>query len=105
MNLIQNAIYWTATQPQGIERKVVTGARTNEDGSLTLVVSDSGPGVPSESRDHIFDPYFSSKPDGVGLGLSIVGNLVEDIYAGELTLVDEGALDGATFEATFRRRV
>ena len=105
VNLIQNAIYWTATQPQGIERKVVTGARTNEDGSLTLVVSDSGPGVPSESRDHIFDPYFSSKPDGVGLGLSIVGNLVEDIYAGELTLVDEGALDGATFEATFRRRV
>lgn len=105
VNLIQNAIYWTATQPRGIERKVVTGARTNEDGSLTLVVSDSGPGVPSESRDHIFDPYFSSKPDGVGLGLSIVGNLVEDIYAGELTLVDEGALDGATFEATFRRRV
>ena len=105
VNLIQNAIYWTATQPQGIERKVVTGARTNEDGSLTLVVSDSGPGVPSESCDHIFDPYFSSKPDGVGLGLSIVGNLVEDIYAGELTLVDEGALDGATFEATFRRRV
>lgn len=105
VNLIQNAIYWTATQPQGIERKVLVGARTNEDESLTLVVSDSGPGVPSESRDHIFDPYFSSKPDGVGLGLSIVGNLVEDIYAGELTLVDEGPLDGATFEATFRRRV
>lgn len=105
VNLIQNAIYWTATQPQGIERKVLVGARKNEDESLTLVVSDSGPGVPSESRDHIFDPYFSSKPDGVGLGLSIVGNLVEDIYAGELTLVDEGALDGATFEATFRRRV
>lgn len=105
VNLIQNAIYWTATQPQGIERKVLVGARTNEDESLTLVVSDSGPGVPSESRDYIFDPYFSSKPDGVGLGLSIVGNLVEDIYAGELTLVDEGALDGATFEATFRRRV
>lgn len=105
VNLIQNAIYWTATQPQGVERKVIIGARTNEDGSLTLIVSDSGPGVPSESRDHIFDPYFSSKPDGVGLGLSIAGNLVEDIYGGELTLVDEGALDGATFEATFRRRV
>ena len=105
VNLIQNAIYWAATQPQGIERKVVVDARSNEDGSLTLIVSDSGPGVPSENRDHIFDPYFSSRPDGVGLGLSIVGNLVEDIYAGELTLVDEGALGGATFEATFRRRV
>jgi C4-dicarboxylate-specific signal transduction histidine kinase len=41
----------------------------------------------------------------LGLGLSIVGNIVEDLYGGELTLVDEGPLDGATFEATFRRRV
>lgn len=105
VNLLQNAIYWTARQPQGMERKVVVDARSNEDTSMTLIVSDSGPGVPSESRDYIFDPYFSTKPDGVGLGLSIVGNLVEDIYAGELTLVNEGTLDGATFEATFRRRV
>lgn len=105
INLIQNAIYWTATQPKGIQRKVLVGARLNDDSSLTLVVSDSGPGVPESIRDHIFDPYFSSKPDGVGLGLSIVGNIVEDIYAGELILIDEGPLDGATFEATFRRRV
>lgn len=105
VNLIQNAIYWTSTQPQGRERKVIIHSRTNEDESLTLTVSDTGPGVPFESRDYIFDPYFSSKPDGVGLGLSIVGNIVEDIYGGELALVNEGALDGATFEATFRRRV
>jgi C4-dicarboxylate-specific signal transduction histidine kinase len=61
--------------------------------------------VADDLRPHIFDPYFSSKPEGVGLGLSIVGNLVEDIYGGELTLVNEGPLSGATFEATFRRRV
>lgn len=105
VNLIQNAIYWTATEPKDSERKVLVSARSNPDSSLTLVVSDSGPGVPPDRRGHIFDPYFSSKPDGVGLGLSIVGNLVEDIYGGELTLVDEGPLDGATFEATFRRRI
>lgn len=105
VNLLQNAIYWTATQPPGIERRVVVNARLNEDESMTVIVSDSGPGVPSENRDIIFDPYFSSKPDGVGLGLSIVGNLVEDIYAGELKLIDGGVLGGATFEATFRRRV
>jgi signal transduction histidine kinase len=105
INLIQNAIYWTATQPKGTERRVLVSARLNDDSSLTLVVSDSGPGVHESVREHIFDPYFSSKPEGVGLGLSIVGNLVEDIYAGELILVDEGPLYGATFEATFRRRV
>lgn len=105
VNLIQNAIYWTATQPKGIDRRVLVSARLNDDASLTLLVSDSGPGVPDSMRDQIFDPYFSSKPDGVGLGLSIVGNLVEEIYAGEFLLVDDGPLDGATFEATFRRRV
>jgi C4-dicarboxylate-specific signal transduction histidine kinase len=105
INLIQNAIYWTATQPKGAERKVFVNTRRNPDSSVTFIVSDSGPGVPDDLRGHIFDPYFSSKPEGVGLGLSIVGNLVEDIYGGELTLVNEGPLDGATFEATFRRRV
>ena len=105
INLIQNAIYWTSTQADATERKVIAAARLNDDSSLSIVVSDSGPGVAAEVRHHIFDPYFSSKPDGVGLGLSIVGNLVEDIYEGELTLVDKGPLDGATFEATFRRRV
>jgi signal transduction histidine kinase len=105
VNLIQNAIYWTATQTKNVERKILIGARSNDDSSLTFAVSDSGPGVPDDLRAHIFDPYFSSKPEGVGLGLSIVGNLVEDIYGGELTLVNKGPLDGATFEATFRRRV
>lgn len=105
INLIQNAIYWTSTQAKGAERKVIAAARLNDDSSLSIVVSDSGPGVAEGVRHHIFDPYFSSKPEGVGLGLSIAGNLVEDIYEGELTLVDEGPLDGATFEATFRKRV
>ncbi|MDJ1372431.1 sensor histidine kinase [Gulosibacter molinativorax] len=105
VNLINNAIYWTATQPQDVERKVMVDARSNSDSSLTFIVSDSGPGVPDDLRNRIFDPYFSSKPDGVGLGLTIVGNMVEDVYAGELALVQEGQLGGATFEATFRRRV
>lgn len=105
INLIQNAIYWASTQPKGSERKVIVAARLNGDSSLSLVVSDTGPGVAEGIRAHIFDPYFSSRPEGVGLGLSIVGNIVEDIYEGQLILVDEGPLDGATFEATFRRRV
>lgn len=105
INLIQNAIYWSSTQPKGAERKVIATARLVDNSSLSLVVSDSGPGVAEGIRAHIFDPYFSSKPEGVGLGLSIVGNIVEDLYEGQLVLVDDGPLDGATFEATFRRRI
>lgn len=105
VNLIQNAIYWTSEKPEAEPRQVLLAARRNSDSSVTFVVSDSGPGVPDAYRDHIFDPYFSTKPEGVGLGLSIAGSIVEDIYEGELTLVEEGPLSGATFEATFRRRV
>ncbi|MET4098996.1 signal transduction histidine kinase [Agrococcus sp. UYP10] len=104
VNLVQNAIFWTSTRPQGQDRVVLVDARVNEDSSLTFIVSDSGPGVAPELRELIFDPYFSSKPDGVGLGLSIAGLLVGDVYAGELVLVHDGPLPGATFEATFRRR-
>lgn len=105
VNLVQNAIYWSSVGPSISDKRVLVSARRNADSSVTLVVSDSGAGVPDELRNLIFDPYFSSKPEGVGLGLSIVGNLIEEIYGGELALVDDGPLGGATFEATFRKRV
>jgi signal transduction histidine kinase len=41
-------------------------------------VQDSGPGVPAELREQIFNPFFTSKKDGVGLGLSIVAKIVDD---------------------------
>jgi signal transduction histidine kinase len=41
-------------------------------------IEDSGPGVPAESREQIFNPFFTSKKDGVGLGLSIVAKIVDD---------------------------
>ncbi|HEV3482138.1 MAG TPA: ATP-binding protein [Candidatus Acidoferrales bacterium] len=41
-------------------------------------IEDSGPGVPEESREQIFNPFFTSRKDGVGLGLSIVAKIVDD---------------------------
>jgi len=41
-----------------------------------LEVSDNGPGVPQEDRDRVFDPYFTTKTDGTGLGLPIVKKVV-----------------------------
>ena len=70
-----------------------------------MVVEDSGPGVAEDDREFIFEPYFSTKPDGVGLGLTIVGEIVKDYYDGDLELLDQGELGGARFRATFRRRV
>ncbi|MCQ3805051.1 MAG: hypothetical protein KTV45_13285 [Acidimicrobiia bacterium] len=77
----------------------------NLDGSLAITVEDSGPGVPEADRHRIFEPYFSTKEDGVGLGLSIAGEIVSDYYDGELELISPGELGGARFRATLRKRV
>lgn len=101
VNLMQNSIYWLETTTT--ERKIqVDVVRTNEE--LSVVFSDSGPGIKQEHQQIIFDPYFSTRPEGVGLGLTIVGELVTE-YDGDFTLIDNGPLDGATFKITFRRRI
>jgi two-component system, NtrC family, sensor histidine kinase HydH len=45
---------------------------------VAVIIEDSGPGVPSESREQIFNPFFTSKKEGVGLGLSIVAKIIDD---------------------------
>ena len=70
-------------------------------GVLTLVVADNGPGVPAGLKDRIFEPYFTSKPLGVGtgIGLSISKNIVE-AHGGRIEVHDrEGG--GAVFEVVF----
>ncbi len=104
VNLLQNSLYWLRQVPQGKRAIVVTLNRT-ADNALQMVFSDSGPGVAPEHKDSIFEPYFSTKPDGVGLGLSIAGEIANDYYDGSLELLDTGPLPGATFRLTLRKRV
>jgi len=101
VNLLQNAMYWLETIAS--ERKIEVEVERTDD-ELAVIFSDSGPGIKEEHQQIIFDPYFSTRPDGVGLGLTIVGELVTE-YDGDFTLVDNGPLDGATFKITFRRRI
>jgi len=45
---------------------------------IRITIEDTGQGIPPESKDRIFDPYFTTKSDGTGLGLSIVAKIVEE---------------------------
>ena len=45
---------------------------------LQISVSDNGPGIPAEIEEQIFDPFFSTKDSGTGLGLSVVQRIVDD---------------------------
>ncbi|MDX9882309.1 MAG: ATP-binding protein [Prolixibacteraceae bacterium] len=101
VNLIQNSIYWLETIES--ERKIQVEVIKTDD-ELSAIFSDSGPGVKEEHHQLIFDPYFSTRPDGIGLGLTIIGELVTE-YDGDFSLIDNGPLDGATFKITFRRRI
>jgi two-component system sensor kinase FixL len=75
MNLILNALQAMRTH-RGAHPvvQVVTSAR---DGSVSLVVEDTGPGVREEVLPRLFEPYFTTKEDGLGLGLSISRSIVE----------------------------
>ena len=100
MNLIQNSMYWL--EQINAERKIVVDILEAKD-ELSVIFSDNGPGVQPEIEDKIFDPYFSTKPDGIGLGLAIIGETMEE-YDGHLSLV-ESVLGGASFKLSFRYRI
>ena len=67
MNLVLNAL--DAAGPGG---QVSVKSRTEPDRSLTIDVEDSGPGPSPELSEHLFDPFVSSKPEGLGVGLTVV---------------------------------
>ena len=102
--LLDNALYWL--QQRSIQRRQIKVIVSRpKPGTLEIVFADSGPGIPSENKQLIFHPYFTTKPDGVGLGLSIAGEIVEDYYDGQLELMKGGPLSGACFKIILNKRV
>ncbi len=55
--------------------------------TVTVEIEDSGPGFPRENRSQFLEPYFTTREQGVGLGLAIVNRIVLD-HGGHLTLLD-----------------
>ena len=99
LNLLTNSLYWLEKVPS--DRKIEVRVNHVESYIAEIVFSDSGPGIPEDSRDRVFDPYFSLKPDGVGLGLTIAGETAAE-YNGSLELLEKGPLPGATFRIRLR---
>ncbi len=102
-NLIDNALFWII-QKKGVAHggQIQADLRSIPNG-FAVAISDDGPGVSSENHETIFEPYFSTKPNGIGLGLYIARLVIEPY--GRLVLRDEGVLGGATFEARFEKGV
>jgi signal transduction histidine kinase len=76
INLVSNAFDAMRETPVG-QRKVELVTQRTIDGSVRISVRDYGPGVPEEGRDRLFDHFFTTKEDGLGMGLAIVRSIVE----------------------------
>jgi len=64
---------------------------------IVVAVKDSGVGIPAETADRLFDAFFSTKPSGLGIGLSICRSIIED-HGGRLWATNNTGEPGATFQ-------
>jgi len=93
-NLMTNAIEALADQPVRKRHVDIRTARV-DGGQVCLDVSDTGAGIPPDKADEIFEPFYTTKPSGTGLGLALSNIIVEE-HGGRLWATpNEGA--GTTF--------
>jgi PAS domain S-box-containing protein len=91
MNLILNGIE-AITDTGGV---VTVKSRSGKDGQIEISVNDTGPGLPLGKADQIFDAFFTTKPQGSGMGLAISKSIVES-HGGRIWANGDGGR-GATF--------
>ncbi len=78
LNLVFNSLDALEQVPQGARRLAIS-ARGLADGQVELVVRDTGPGLPPEALKRIFEPFHTTKANGMGMGLAICRSLVESM--------------------------
>ena len=88
LNIINNAI---DAMPQGGTLTISTNTRT---ASVVISFADTGTGIPDESGDKVFQPFYSTKSNGTGLGLTLAKNIVE-AHGGTISIESRQA--GAMF--------
>jgi signal transduction histidine kinase len=82
LNLVVNAIQAMSTVADGVRDLLITTAPA-EANSVLVRVADSGPGLDPATLEHVFDPYYTTKPEGMGMGLAICRSII-DAHNGRL---------------------
>ena len=83
LNLINNAIQAMKKKQNA---KMILIESFCKKKSLCIKISDSGPGIPKETRDQVFDPFYTTNAEGTGIGLSIVQRIISD-HHGTITIL------------------
>ena len=98
-NLIDNALYWlrvrwpeSSDDGEPSQRRVFVGASRDFSDGPAVIVADSGPGFQGDAPEHLVRPFFTRKPDGMGLGL-YYANLAMELNGGRLAFPQRGEVD------------
>jgi signal transduction histidine kinase len=99
-NLFDNSFFWLEhARPTGQLRIRIQISNKNR----SIIFADNGPGVKDYLKNHLFEPFVSTKPDGRGLGLFIISDILQN-YNAEIELLEQDKiLEGANFKITFPR--
>lgn len=95
-NLVANSV--DAVSSVTDRPRVVRVASRRQDGDVVVMVEDTGPGIAPDIRHRIFDPFFSTKPEGMGMGLMFSRSIIEN-HGGRLWMSDNRP-HGAIFHLT-----
>lgn len=96
INLVSNAIY---ALEKGVEKKIIINAIVDENGRPIIQVQDNGKGIPVDIQDKIFVPFFTTRTEGSGVGLSLSRQLVR-LLGGTLTFISKEG-EGTIFTIKF----
>jgi C4-dicarboxylate-specific signal transduction histidine kinase len=99
LNLIMNAIEAMSEVTEG-SRELLISTGKDDTGDVLVAVSDSGPGLPQAGPDRIFQAFYTTKPSGLGIGLSICRSIIE-AHGGRLWAVPNEPC-GAVFRFALR---
>ena len=95
-SIIINMITNSFEQLKGRMQRLISIQFTQDEKNIFMEFEDSGPGVPSEKREEIFQAFVTTKEDGIGLGLNIVKDIVKS-YGGTIAVLKSEKLGGARF--------
>ncbi len=97
LNLILNAVD-AMSATTGEPRVLRVRSQSGEPGTVLIVVEDSGPGIAPEAMDRLFEAFFTTKPSGMGMGLSICRSII-NAHGGRLWAL-QNSPHGAVFQFT-----
>lgn len=98
LNLAKNAVQAMADHPSGMHSRITLRTMMEQEGTIRVEVEDNGPGIEESEREHIFDPFYTTREigAGTGLGLSVARAIVQEKHGGRI-LVESGREGGARF--------